>query len=1098
MGDNKNSGQFPIQGFAVIMLALGVLILTDSPFKNTRPKVSDNLTTESETVLARLWQDPFEAVQLHKKNPHNKNESDHSLANLKQKIKNNFKFNKDKNYDLHILAVMVSGGPYAENKENRIRSRYAVTTGLSSIGYLPGDSTHINYLNLSASCTSTNEKHCGWPQVIPYEWFKPRELSTKWDDYGFSKNILVLWIDEESISKKSPLNNLANLKNSLIKKTLSKKSNEQARIKFDIIGPASSSTLINMYKNLAQSCSNSEKNCEHIKNQYGEKGIRVYSPRATLNDDSITTILQNQNIKNIINFPGLHRTIANDSMLVDNLLCEMLSRGINPFGKKQYLEKNSFHIHMSDKMQQCSNFSIASLNKHGRQDYIVLIGEWDTIYSRNFNKLFRDTIRKQINSEKVKSINWVLNFNFLRGLDGEIGNKRKSDKKNTKKSSNKDGEKVFRRPVGANQFDYLRRLASQIAALEKRLKSKGSIRAIGIMGSDTYDKLLILQALRNNFPGTLFFTTNLDARLLHNEENKWTRNLVVASTFGLSPKTKYQIYKGLDFRDSYQTALYNTVQLATFECNNESKKDYKKCKNYSVSPEDLVIAASDNSVISSKSEIQPVKIFEIGNNSAVDYSHYNKCGSRFNTGEFCDINQNIISYKVILYLFLSLTLITILTLQTNNKTRFYILSISTIIFSIVVWLYFYRSVENRELYAMFTGTSIWPAYIIRMTAFICSLIFIAYAIVNLKSNSIYIIQKNSLSEKKCTSLLDRIRNKLKKSDSISLKKYLLIIPQAIRWYCLYDCYDTNTINKKSLIKPDATACILITSWGWKDKLNTEISIENLFYQYMELSKSRWWILRVLTLSTLYVIFSYYLVESFHNMPIAPFSGKISAHNMFTLMNAVYLPYIFLVFYVSDITRVNSRFVELLSKYSISWPEETLKKCCIKYGLSKDIAIEKLKLDLIIVRSKIVDKLIFLPFIILTLMILSKSNYFDRWYTPPQLAFVILLGAFITVSSAIRLRKAARHARKNTLKILKDTYKQQKYKEVNTKLLTEDDTGVTSLNMSERIKDLIIDIENITTGPFSPITKHPIISAVAMPFGGVGSLYLIEYFSSAGI
>ncbi len=37
-------------------------------------------------------------------------------------------------------------------------------------------------------------------------------------------------------------------------------------------------------------------------------------------------------------------------------------------------------------------------------------------------------------------------------------------------------------------------------------------RAIGILGSDVYDKLLILRALRPRFPDVVFFTNNLDAQ----------------------------------------------------------------------------------------------------------------------------------------------------------------------------------------------------------------------------------------------------------------------------------------------------------------------------------------------------------------------------------------------------------------------------------------------------------------------------------------------------------------------------------------------------------------------------------------------------------
>ena len=70
------------------------------------------------------------------------------------------------------------------------------------------------------------------------------------------------------------------------------------------------------------------------------------------------------------------------------------------------------------------------------------------------------------------------------------------------------------KPVGESQFDYLTRLGDRIKALEGdwARKGRGRIDAIGIVGSDPYDTLSILQALRPSFPNTVFFTTDLQTR----------------------------------------------------------------------------------------------------------------------------------------------------------------------------------------------------------------------------------------------------------------------------------------------------------------------------------------------------------------------------------------------------------------------------------------------------------------------------------------------------------------------------------------------------------------------------------------------------------
>ena len=81
------------------------------------------------------------------------------------------------------------------------------------------------------------------------------------------------------------------------------------------------------------------------------------------------------------------------------------------------------------------------------------------------------------------------------------------------------------------------------------------------MGSDVYDKLLVLEALHDKLPQALFFTNDLDARFLHPEQTRWARNLIVASNFGLElpPCLQKDV---LPFRSSLQTGYFWATQLA--------------------------------------------------------------------------------------------------------------------------------------------------------------------------------------------------------------------------------------------------------------------------------------------------------------------------------------------------------------------------------------------------------------------------------------------------------------------------------------------------------------------------------------------------------
>ena len=164
---------------------------------------------------------------------------------------------------------------------------------------------------------------------------------------------------------------------------------------------------------------------------------------------------------------------------------------------------------------------------------------------------------------------------YLRGIDGVTAS---DDKKPQDQSTGKDAPKkaddteealdkraarAGDRPHGPGQSDYLRRLTDSLVEDDKQIRLRGDpgIRAIGVLGSDVFDKLLVLRALKPNFPNAIFFTTDYDAALTMQSELDWTRNLIVASSFGpmLGDKLQGDIPP---FRSAYQTSAFLATQLA--------------------------------------------------------------------------------------------------------------------------------------------------------------------------------------------------------------------------------------------------------------------------------------------------------------------------------------------------------------------------------------------------------------------------------------------------------------------------------------------------------------------------------------------------------
>jgi hypothetical protein len=221
---------------------------------------------------------------------------------------------------------------------------------------------------------------------------------------------------------------------------------------------------------------------------------------------------------------------------------------------------------------------------------IAVVSEWDTFYGRMLPLEFRATAvcKRRYNTfcafddEWRQALNATRNadmwqnqaqtdaepkidrYTYMRGLDGEMAHVEPSAAAKSRKLDQdsiyelwKDEKSIssLERPDGPSQYDYVRRLAAQ---LKHGQTAEHPYVAIGVLGSDPYDKLLILQALRDEFPDAIFFTTDLDARFLHPSQQSWARNLIIASPFGLRLDDEHQ--RDIPpFRDSYQSAAYHAL-----------------------------------------------------------------------------------------------------------------------------------------------------------------------------------------------------------------------------------------------------------------------------------------------------------------------------------------------------------------------------------------------------------------------------------------------------------------------------------------------------------------------------------------------------------
>lgn len=963
---------------------------------------------------------------------------------------------------------MVPNSPYAEDKEWRLRTRYAVVAALTELGYTPEDPEHIDYVDFDRTCKTVlqelrgkpddhelNQKthFCHMGSVMPYEWFSSRDEREK---------VLLLWLDNGGFvntDNRTPLKMLGFLKSEILQ------GNYGLTRNFNIIGPFGSGAMDKMYREISSK--------KHTYNdlpspKLEESDIDYYQvldktkffvAAATVNFDLVHK-LRMLKYEEGVNADWLSqkiiRTISTQDTLVDLLLCELALRGVTPFRAG------------AEKELKCSEELDRKEFRHRKYDlphHIVLIGERDTYYSQQLTGTFLNAIRK-FDVEDKGETSWVHTYSYLRGLDGitsehaPSGHKEAKNKNNEQQANQANAPETreqMERPVGQSQLDYLLNLAGQIKRLDRQYAHEGGIKAIGITGNDAYDKLLILQALRLQFPGVLFFTTDLDARFFHPSEIKWTRNLLVASPFGLQLNEDFQ-KRTPPFRENYQTSLFLAAQLAL--CKNKENQENSECN-------------SDIFRVDRTEWTDKPRLFEIGNEGAVNISHelsefldsYEDDFQRFikdsrsiTDDERKELKESFDKYELrtlwgfIFMMLLLAVLIIIFFTPENSQGSLYIATLGLILISAIGHSIFAMTVVFKyqlelEPLSFTNGISMWPSILMKVMAILLSGYFFY-----------------------------RIYNKLSVRHEDTEKNYLQ--PEDV----------VNEGNEN----PNCSGAVSIWIDRWRKNLfngevedKQSIKFSTLWNEYQCWGASKLTMVRVsIALIITVLLCAAIILTPFNDVSFHHIRGKSNYwFNLFWFALAV-LSYVLLILYVAEKIHLSSHFIKLLAnpKVEINWSPTVVQTYRNKYGLPEGVVRYRILLDFINDHTYVPNKFVYYPFFCLFLIVMSRNYYFDNWPTTPFVLTVYAFFALLTLISAIRLRAAALYARNQILDRLEN----------NSADAPVNADWCKSRSNVMKLRSFIGEIRDFKDGIYRPLVYHPMVLNLLVPFSSVGGIYLIEY------
>jgi hypothetical protein len=1100
MSDQSPStpGLPPTVWVVLIVGLVGALAATQHPFQDVRPAGASapayrHAASQDQDVEARQWEDPFTAVATARriKGAAKSTSATPSAEDPHEIDRLSLDRLKDPKTRVLVLGAMVPGAPYADDIETRRRTRYAVLAGLFQEKFVPEDSEHIGFITLPEFPAGAVHAH----SIAAYEWLHEESAV----DAAPRPRILLLWLDQDGFQDK-PLARFSALVNSIAG------SAPVTAVSAVILGPAGSDGLKAMSTELDESAHNE---CQFLATP---RDISIYSPRATALNWLIVSDAVKRRYPDTERDPhadhfhdrcarvNLYRTVASDFTVVRAIFRELKYRGVSKVGE------------------------------------IALVAERDTLYARMMSRYFngcqgtpliadRFTVTKFSDEDADGDTSQPLCFTYLRGLDGLIPPTPDSGDSAQGSSNAKSGTGTAAAPLptaqesatGTGQLDYLRRLAAALAAAQDdqtcRREARNTalidqaevsdmrcghrIKAIGIVGSDIYDKLLVLQALRSAFPRTIFFTTDLDARWIDAQNLQWSHELIIGSGLGLSLRSTLQ---GTipPFRDSYQTATYYSTMLAVRRFVDEEAPSNGTKTKAAEEKIDLTWTRRPH-------------VFEIGRAQAFDLSPYKnakvECGDAGTCRSIAEWRQfplwstgSFVTYLTLAVIVVLMTLfmtgtamgttwMTALVAQKSltsplaaaQRKRLLIAVVSlaaTACVAIAAWSALITALTNggkRVPTPIFSGANHWTASIVEGLSILLVLTLVIRGQRKLGTNATTMLREFGFPTDGAT-MAEKYRQWLQISDKHRRWKERLWFP-----------FRRLSGNKKDpLVAPESA-----NEKAPQSPLDDLSELEALIGQY--LYRGRWSArfvrvaIATLVSSCVLLILEYALMFLEFNLGVSLVNGfavvdfhdlERAIENLISLVNLLAIQ--FLIFWVADALLLTRSFVLALAQDRPRWPQPMLKNHARQLGLCQSWTAMWLDLRLIARRTGRVANLIWYPSLILAAMAVAALTveYGELGFASNPIA--LLISAGFVVSAAVMLRRVAEAWRSDVLLRLEDARI--------FALGTPDpkSTQVTQLD------GLLARVSSLSEGAFAPYSQQPLVRAVLVPAITYGATVGLQY------
>jgi hypothetical protein len=971
--DQKAKIEVPWANFFALIAALaGIVAVQPKPLSERPPPPGEKLieVAPAQDVDARWWQDPLAVAQRQKvlldadinsgRAPPSGAQR-HGIDALVDLLQYRATTTHGR---VLLLGVMLDAGSFSDHAESRLRVRQAVLEGLGQSGFVPIDAEHVGFVTMPMPTMAPDGKILEGTTLIAFEECRAGGDSKKDFPLG-TEWVFVLWLPSAKFNP--PLSDLATLVAPFKEIT--------DKLDVTLIGPASSTDLANMVRE-AREAPLSEAA------QKALDGVSIISPVVTTSDSAFVVSSSSHGVQEIIEScvtPGPRgglsfcRTIATDDVVLQALISELKLRNV--------------HVGPTNRL---------------RGDHVVILTEWDNPYQRCLAASFEAAAGSE---PRISA------YQYLHGMDGRLPGDAAKDEPRRKDQSSSQATSADA-PQGSNQSDFLQRLALQLKDKDEKWRQEvgHGIRAIGLLGSDIYDKLMILRALRSEFPDAVFFTNSFDAHF--QQRDRWydTHNLVIVSPFGtVLPKEWPQ--QAPPFRDNYQTSVFASTLAATGRIRlNDLQESAKHPRIFEISRNGAY-------------ELQPAFHLPIGFAKAEPYWFRSW------------LNSGRVKYGIALAVVALLIVVIWITMSMIFPTRQGVRSFPRLLSNTSFWLicgvpmivlsvalFAQTGGAAQEPLAFLSGISIWPSDMLRLIALLLAIHFMIKANFDLRVNERSIAHLFNLVP------LPRSRFRFEQ---------LRLVPWHPPW--------------------------------------ENLSAEEAWHAY--LARNRFWP-RYIRIGVLFAISWFFSVaiSQFFRSYSAPVRGDIAATFDRAVSLASYFGAILLSCYIADAILLGNNLVRTLTSGVTKWEPEVANRSEPLIPFTNEELSKYHNVIFVARRTEVFARLIWYPLIVVTLILISRSSFFDNWAWPVSLVFtLVLIAMFAAIGGAILLHNSAERLRVVAIN--------------NLQLQREENYGAKLKR--EMLEEMIAQIRDLKTGAFAPLSDQPFVRAVLLNSGTVGMLAVVQ-------